>query len=106
MNDLIRPALYGARHPISVLGADGRPRGRVDVVGPVCETGDFFALDLELPLPEPGDLVAIGQAGAYGRVMASAYNARPLCAEVLREREYRVIRDPVPAEDLAARERF
>jgi diaminopimelate decarboxylase len=105
MNDLIRPALYGARHPISLLGEDERPRGLVDVVGPVCETGDFFALGIELPLPEPGDLLAIGQAGAYCRVMASAYNARPFCAEVLREDgEYRVIRELIPADELAARE--
>jgi diaminopimelate decarboxylase len=106
MNDLIRPALYGARHPLTIVGAgEGRPRGAVDVVGPVCESGDFFALGVELPLPEPGDLVAIGQAGAYCRVMASTYNARPLCAEVLLERgAYRVIREPVPAQELAARE--
>jgi diaminopimelate decarboxylase len=78
MNDLIRPALYGARHPTSFVGVNGRPEGTVDVVGPVCETGDFFALGAELPLPEPGDLLALGQAGAYCRVMASAYNARPL----------------------------
>jgi diaminopimelate decarboxylase len=98
MNDLIRPALYGASHPIEVLGAGDRPTGHVDVVGPVCESGDFFALDVELPLPEPGELVAIGQAGAYGRVMASAYNARPFCAEVLREGgEYRVTREATPA---------
>jgi diaminopimelate decarboxylase len=107
MNDLIRPALYGARHPMTLAGgAEGRPHGAVDVVGPVCESGDFFALGIELPLPEPGDLVAIGQAGAYCRVMASTYNARPLCAEVLREGgSYRVIREPIPAEELAARER-
>jgi diaminopimelate decarboxylase len=106
MNDLIRPALYGARHPVSLVADEpGRERDRVDVVGPVCETGDFFALGVELPLPEPGDLVAIGQAGAYCRVMASTYNARPLCAEVLREGgAYRVIREPIPAEELAARE--
>jgi diaminopimelate decarboxylase len=53
MNDLIRPALYGTEHPISLVGDDGRPRAVVDVVGPVCETGDFFALGVELPLPEP-----------------------------------------------------
>ena len=107
MNDLIRPALYGARHPIALAGdGGGRPRGAVDVVGPVCESGDFFALGVELPLPEPGDLVAIGQAGAYCRVMASTYNARPLCAEVLLEEGgYRVIRESLPAEELAARER-
>ena len=98
-------ALYGARHPISLLGGDERPRGLVDVVGPVCETGDFFSLGVELPLTEPGDLLAIGQAGAYCRVMASAYNARPLCAEVLREDGvYRVVRPPVTAAELAATE--
>ena len=74
-------------------------------MGPVCETGDFFALGIELPLPEPGDLLAIGQAGAYCRVMASAYNARPFCAEVLREGgTYRVTREPIAAGELAERE--
>ena len=106
MNDLIRPSLYGASHPISVLGTE-RERGTVDVVGPVCESGDFFALGVDLPLPEPGDLLAIGQAGAYCRVMSSAYNARPLCAEVLREAgAYRVIREPVSADTLASAERL
>jgi diaminopimelate decarboxylase len=106
MNDLIRPALYGARHPISLLGPAERERGTVDVVGPVCESGDFFALGLDLPLPEPGDLLAIGQAGAYCRVMSSAYNARPLCAEVLREDGgYRVIREPIASDALAWAER-
>jgi diaminopimelate decarboxylase len=105
MNDLIRPALYGARHPISLLGDHDRPRGLVDIVGPVCETGDFFALGIEVPRPEPGDLLAIGQAGAYCRVMASAYNARPFCAEVVREGgTFRVIREALPASVLAASE--
>ena len=107
MNDLIRPALYGARHPISLLAPAEREHGTVDVVGPVCESGDFFALGLELPLPEPGDLLAIGQAGAYCRVMSSAYNARPLCAEVLREDgAFRVIREPVSADAIASTELF
>jgi diaminopimelate decarboxylase len=106
MNDLIRPALYDARHSIELLGAEARQRGPVDLVGPVCESGDFFVLGEELPLPEPGDLLAIGQAGAYCRVMASTYNARALCAEVLREGgEYRVIREAIPAEALTAGER-
>ncbi|MCC6221984.1 MAG: diaminopimelate decarboxylase [Thermoleophilia bacterium] len=101
MNDLIRPTLYDAYHPIAVLGADERPIGAVDVVGPVCETGDFFARGRELPLPEPGDLLAIGYAGAYGRVMGSAYNARPPCAEVLVEQgEWRVIREAGTLDDL------
>jgi diaminopimelate decarboxylase len=108
MNDLIRPALYDAYHPIELLGDDGsRARGFVDVVGPVCETGDFFALCRALPLPEPGDLLAVRLAGAYGRVMASTYNARPLCAEVLREdTEWRVIREPGSLEDLVRGERL
>jgi diaminopimelate decarboxylase len=106
MNDLIRPALYGARHSIALLGPAERERGTVDLVGPVCESGDFFVLGEELPLPEPGDLLAIGQAGAYCRVMSSAYNARPLCAEVLREGDaYRVIREPIATDALAWAER-
>lgn len=102
MNDLIRPSLYGAEHPIEILSADvDRPRGLVDLVGPLCESGDFFTRGRELPLPEPGDLVAIGYAGAYGRVMASSYNARPLCAEVLVENgTWRLIRQPGRYEDL------
>jgi diaminopimelate decarboxylase len=95
MNDFIRPVLYGAFHPIEVLGATaGRERGAVDVVGPICESADYFARSRALPLPEPGDLMAIGYAGAYGRVMSSTYNARPFCAEVLLEAGgWRISRD-------------
>jgi diaminopimelate decarboxylase len=101
MNDLIRPSLYGAYHPIAVLTEKDRPRGPVDVVGPLCESGDFFARGRDLPLPEPGDLVAIGLAGAYGRVMSSTYNARPLCAEVLMEAgRWRVTREAGSYDDL------
>jgi diaminopimelate decarboxylase len=101
MNDLIRPALYGAEHPIDVLGAGERERAEVDVVGPVCESGDFFTLGRELPTPAPGDLLAVGLVGAYGRVMASTYNARPLCAEVLVEGDsWRVTRERGSTEDL------
>jgi len=101
MNDLIRPALYGAYHPIEVVAPAARPPGVVDVVGPVCESGDFFALGRELPLPEPGDLLAVGLAGAYCRVMSSTYNARPLCAEVLTEGgAWRVVREPGTVDDL------
>jgi len=86
MSDFIRPALYGAYHPVTLVGdTTGRPEGPVDVVGPICESGDFFARSRALPLPEPGDLLAIRHTGAYGRVMSSTYNARPLCAEVLLE---------------------
>jgi len=106
MNDLIRPALYSAYHPIEVVAPEERPRGLVDVVGPVCESGDFFALGRELALPEPGDLLAVGLAGAYCRVMSSAYNARPLCAEVLIEGAlWRVIREHGSVADLVRGER-
>jgi diaminopimelate decarboxylase len=85
MNDLIRPSLYGAHHEIRPLDAarlDG-PAETVDVVGPVCESGDFLAKDRELPRLQEGDCLAVMSAGAYGFVMASNYNARPRAAEVL-----------------------
>ncbi|MGA9060658.1 MAG: diaminopimelate decarboxylase [Terracidiphilus sp.] len=85
MNDLIRPALYQAYHEIvPVRSRAGKPR-IVDVVGPVCETGDFFAHDRELAPVEPGDLVALLDAGAYGMAQSSNYNTRPRAAEVLVE---------------------
>lgn len=85
MNDLIRPALYQGFHEVAPLRepAPGDPREAVDVVGPVCESGDFFAQGRELPPLRPGELVALMSAGAYGFVMASNYNSRPLPAEVL-----------------------
>ena len=85
MNDLIRPTLYDAYHHISpVVEADiNAPRITADVVGPVCETGDYLALDREMPLPEPGDLLCIHTAGAYGAVQANTYNTRLLVPEVL-----------------------
>jgi diaminopimelate decarboxylase len=85
MNDLIRPALYDSHHDIVRVreAAPGVARQRYDVVGPVCETSDIFAADRELPELKSGDLVAILTAGAYGAVMASAYNARPPAPEVL-----------------------
>jgi diaminopimelate decarboxylase len=85
MNDLIRPALYGAHHEIvPVLKAPKNARAEtVDVVGPVCETGDFFARDRELPHVEEGDLLAILDAGAYGMALASNYNTRGRPAEIL-----------------------
>jgi diaminopimelate decarboxylase len=85
MNDLIRPALYQAHHEIvPVRKRAGRAR-TVDVVGPVCETGDFFARDRKLAPVEPGDLVALLDAGAYGMAQSSNYNTRPRAAEVLVE---------------------
>ena len=82
MNDLLRPSHYNAFHRIDAVHASPR-RTLVDVVGPVCESGDFFAVDRELDDVAPGDLIVIRSAGAYGYVMASNYNARPRPAEVL-----------------------
>lgn len=101
MNDLIRPALYGAHHQILPVRETGAPPSRVDVVGPVCETGDFLARDRELPAVFPGDLLAISSAGAYGFVQSSNYNARPRAAEVLVEgHEWRIARARETYEDL------
>jgi diaminopimelate decarboxylase len=83
MNDLIRPSLYGAYQDIEPVVRRGRPSAVVDVVGPVCESGDFLAKDRELEAVDPGDLLAVRSAGAYGFVMASNYNTRPRGAEVL-----------------------
>jgi diaminopimelate decarboxylase len=84
MNDLIRPALYQSYHEIVPVREAGRSAlEEVDVVGPVCESGDFFAQERELPPVKEGDLLALMSAGAYGFVMASSYNSRPLPAEVL-----------------------
>jgi diaminopimelate decarboxylase len=85
MNDLIRPTLYDAYHHIEpVVEADfNAPRITADIVGPVCETGDYLALDRDMPLPEPGDLLSVGTAGAYGAVQAGTYNSRLLVPEVL-----------------------
>ena len=94
MNDLIRPALYQGYHEVVPVRQDkSRPLIRADVVGPVCESGDFFALDRELPEARAGDVLALMSAGAYGFAMASNYNSRPLPAEVLVEgNQHRTIR--------------
>jgi diaminopimelate decarboxylase len=109
MNDLLRPVLYGAEHPVTLLGenkSDKREHTPVDLVGPLCEGSDFLALARMLPLPRRGDLLAIGLAGAYGRVMSSAYNARPLCAEVVLEQgDWRISRERGTYEDLVRNER-
>jgi diaminopimelate decarboxylase len=83
MNDMIRPALYQAHHEIVPVKPRAGKARTVDVVGPVCETGDFFARDRELKPVEPGDLVALLDAGAYGMAQSSNYNTRPRPAEVL-----------------------
>ncbi|HWF96283.1 MAG TPA: diaminopimelate decarboxylase [Xanthobacteraceae bacterium] len=109
MNDLIRPTLYEAHHDIRpVREADpAQPRIVADVVGPVCESGDFLALDRDLPEPRPGDLLAIMSAGAYGAVQAGTYNTRPLVPEVLvREGEWAVVRPRLDAEALIGLDRL
>lgn len=85
MNDLIRPTLYEAHHEIVPLRAasDGRAEQAVDVVGPVCETGDYLALDRTMAVPKPGERLAVLSAGAYGAVQAGTYNTRPLVPEIL-----------------------
>ncbi|HOO76461.1 MAG TPA: diaminopimelate decarboxylase [bacterium] len=83
MNDLIRPALYNAEHAIVPVSEKTAPAVKVDVVGPICETGDTMGKDRMFPEPAPGDLVAVLSAGAYGFVMASTYNSRPRPAEVM-----------------------
>jgi diaminopimelate decarboxylase len=92
MNDLIRPALYQGYHEIVPLNESAK-MVRADVVGPVCESGDFIALDREIADVKAGDLLAIMSAGAYGFSMASNYNSRPLAAEILVQGEtHQVIR--------------
>ncbi|MBN2028563.1 MAG: diaminopimelate decarboxylase [Actinobacteria bacterium] len=83
MNDLIRPSLYGSFHEIAPVMSEERERETVDVVGPVCESGDFLARDRELPRTEPGELLAVMSAGAYAFTMSSNYNSRRRAAEVM-----------------------
>ena len=103
MNDLIRPALYQSYHEIvPVIEPNKSKPDKVDIVGPVCESGDFFALDREMSELHQGDLLAIMSVGAYGFVMASNYNSRPLPAEVLvRDDKFALIRKRQTWEDLA-----
>jgi len=106
MNDLLRPSLYGAYHRIAAVCGNGRNTEKVDVVGPVCESGDFFARDRELPVVEEGELLAIMDVGAYGMVLASNYNSRPRAAEVLIDgKSMRVIRRRETVADLLRAER-
>jgi diaminopimelate decarboxylase len=83
MNDLLRPSLYRAYHEIVSVRRKSRETEITDVVGPICETGDFFARDRKLPLVDEGDLLAILDVGAYGSVLGSNYNTRGRAAEVL-----------------------
>jgi diaminopimelate decarboxylase len=108
MNDLIRPTLYEAHHdilPVRQVPA-GAPTIIADVVGPVCETGDYLALGRSMPEPKPGDLLAVMTAGAYGAVQSGTYNTRALVPEVLvKDDQYAVVRPRIEVEDLIAMDR-
>lgn len=103
MNDLIRPTLYEAYHEVRpvIVTAANAPRIKADIVGPVCETGDYLALDREMAMPRTGDLMAVGSAGAYGAVQAGTYNTRRLIPEVLVNGDrFHVIRPRPSYEDI------
>jgi diaminopimelate decarboxylase len=105
MNDLIRPALYQAHHEIVPVLLAGRPQQTADIVGPVCESGDFFAKDRETQELRPDDVVALLDAGAYGMSLASNYNSRPMAAEVMIEGgRARLVRRRQTVEELMAGE--
>jgi diaminopimelate decarboxylase len=109
MNDLIRPTLYDAHHDIRPVRQPGPGAGLIvaDVVGPVCESGDFLALDRRMAEPRPDDLLAIMSAGAYGAVQAGTYNTRPLVPEVLvRQGEWALVRPRLAAEELIGLDRL
>ena len=109
MNDLIRPTLYEAHHDIWPVRErqKNEPTSQVDVVGPVCESGDYLALDRSMPLPKEGDLLAIMTAGAYGAVQACTYNTRLLVPEVLvKDTEWAIIRPRESYESLIARDQL
>jgi diaminopimelate decarboxylase len=108
MNDLIRPTLYEAHHDILPVreAAKGSRVITADVVGPICESGDYLALDRNLPEPKAGDLLAIMTAGAYGAVQSGFYNTRPLVPEVLvKDDQYAVVRPRIEVEQLIAMDR-
>src|SRR5205807_655974 len=106
MNDLLRPALYGAHHEIVPVEKTRNTRSRkIDIVGPICESGDFFARDRKVPELNEGELLAILDAGAYGMSLASNYNSRPRSAEVLVSgNKARVIRRRESMSDMLAPE--
>jgi len=106
MNDLIRPAFYDAHHEIVPLIKKGAITLKSDVVGPICESGDYFCKDRPLPKVGEGDFLALLSAGAYGFVMASNYNSRPLAAEILVSgKKYAVARERQPVKEIWAGEK-
>lgn len=106
MNDLLRPSLYGSFHGIEEVVSNGRNPELTDVVGPICESGDFLARDRTIPALRGGDLIAVMSAGAYGSTMSSTYNSRPLAAEVMvRGDRHALVRERGTYEDLIRGER-
>lgn len=107
MNDLMRPSLYGSYHGVKPVRITDRKKIRADIVGPICESGDFLARDREMEAFEPGDLIALMSAGAYGFSMASTYNSRPRVAEVMvKDDRWYTIRERETHEDLIRGERI
>jgi diaminopimelate decarboxylase len=107
MNDLIRPAFYDAYHEIVPLTKKSGTQIASDVVGPICESGDYFCKDRPLPCVGEGDYLALLSAGAYGSVMASNYNARPLAAEILvNGKKYAVARERQPVKEIWSGEKI
>jgi diaminopimelate decarboxylase len=107
MNDLIRPTLYDAYHRIGPVRATDAAEIACDIVGPVCETGDFFARGRNLPQPAQGDLLAVYSAGAYGAVQSGTYNSRLLVPEVLvKEGEFSIVRPRQTYEELIGLDRL
>lgn len=107
MNDLIRPSLYGSFHGVQPVKTLGRKKIKMDIVGPICESGDFFAKDRDVEALDPGELLAIMSSGAYGFSMSSNYNSRPRVAEVMvKGGQYDIIRSRETYEDLVKGERI
>jgi diaminopimelate decarboxylase len=109
MNDLVRPTLYEAHHEVRLIKEPppGAPQILADVVGPVCESGDFLALDRTMAEPAPGDLLAVMTAGAYGAVQAGTYNTRPLVAEVMvKDNRYSLVRPHIGVDEIIALDRL
>jgi diaminopimelate decarboxylase len=109
MNDLVRPTLYEAHHEVRLVKEPppGAPQILADVVGPVCESGDFLALDRTMAEPAPGDLLAVMTAGAYGAVQAGTYNTRPLVAEVMvKDNRYSLVRPHIGIDEIIALDRL
>ncbi len=106
MNDLLRPSLYNAYHKAELFGKERENSGEADIVGPICESGDFLAKNVQFPSTNSGDIIIFHSAGAYGFTMSSNYNTRPRAIEIsYKNGEYRIIRDREKFEDLIALEK-